>query len=200
MIKNVVFDVCNVLLEFQCHDFIYEVFEDKAVAEAVRKAFIDYDLWNKFDMGPESEDEVVAGLLAAYPDIAKEIKFAFDEAPKYLSRCDYPTAWIKELQAAGYRVYIISNYCRYMMGARPDAIDFVPALDGGFFSCNIHMIKPHADIFEKLCADYKLKAEECIFVDDRPDNIEAAKKLGWHGLVFTNYAEGHKALKDILGY
>ena len=62
------------------------------------------------------------------------------------------------------------------------------------------MIKPHADIFEKLCADYKLKAEECIFVDDRPDNIETAKKLGWNGLVFRNYAEGHKALKDILGY
>ena len=118
MIKNVVFDVCNVLLEFQCHDFIYEVFEDKAVAEAVRKAFIDYDLWNKFDMGPESEDEVVAGLLAAYPDIAKEIKFAFDEAPKYLSRCDYPTAWIKELQAAGYKVYYLSNYNEYLMEKR----------------------------------------------------------------------------------
>lgn len=200
MVKNIVFDVCNVLLEFQCHDFIYEVFEDKAIADAVRNAFIEYDLWNQFDMGPESEEVVVAGLLAAYPKYAKEIKFAFDEAPKYLSRCDYPANWIKELQTAGYKVYILSNYCRYMMGARPDAIDFVPILDGGYFSCNIHMIKPHADIFEKLCADYQLKPSECIFVDDRPDNIEAAKNCGWQGLVFTKYEETHAELKKILCY
>lgn len=200
MLKNVVFDVCNVLLEFDCHNFVYEVFEDKNIADNVKKALIDYDLWNQFDMGPESEEKIVDGLLAAYPKYAKEIKYAFDEAPKYLTRCDYPTAWIKELQAAGFKVYILSNYCRYMINARPDAIDFVPALDGGFFSCNIHMIKPHADIFEKLCEEYHLEPAECIFVDDRPDNIEAAKGCGWQGLVFTKYEETHANLKQVLGY
>ena len=180
MIKNVVFDVCDVLLEFDSLNFVYEIFADKQRAAAVRAAIIEFDLWNKFDVGPESE--------------------AVEEAPKYELRCAYAIPWIKELKAQGFKVFIISNYCQLMLKARPDTIDFLKELDGGFFSCNVHMIKPHADIFAKLCADYILKAEECVFIDDRPANVEAAKQCGFEGLVFKNYASAHAQLRRILNY
>ena len=200
VIKNVVFDVCDVLLEFDCLNFVYEVFADKKLATAVKNAFIEFDLWNKFDMGPESEEKVVDELMQAYPAIAQEIKFAIYESPKYQHRFWHAIPWIKELKAQGFKVFIISNYCRLMINARPDTIDFVPELDGGFFSCDVHMIKPHADIFAKLCADYGVKPEECVFVDDRPANVEAAKALGFEGLVFKNYASAHAQLRGILNY
>lgn len=200
MIKNVVFDVCDVLLEFDCLNFVYEVFEDKEKATAVKQALIEFDLWNKFDMGPESEAAVVEEIMAAYPKLAEDIKYAIQVSPRYQLRCDYAIPWLKELKAAGFKVFIISNYCQLMIKSRPDTIDFVKELDGGFFSCNVHMIKPHADIFAKLCADYNLKPEECVFVDDRPANIEAAKACGFEGLVFKNYASAHAQLRGIIKY
>jgi len=200
VIKNVVFDVCDVLLEFDCLNFVYEAFADKEKATAVKNALIEFDLWNKFDMGPASEAAVVEELMAAYPELASDLQWAIAESPKYEIRCAYTTPWIKELQAKGFKVFIISNYCQLMIKSRPDTIDFVPELDGGFFSCNVHMIKPHADIFAKLCVDYHLKAEECIFIDDRPANVEAAKQCGFEGLVFKNYASCHAQLRGILNY
>lgn len=200
MIKNVVFDVCDVLLEFDCLNFVYEVFADKEKATAVKNALIEFDLWNKFDMGPESEAAVVEEMMAAYPELAEDIRYAIAISPQYEIRCAYATPWIKELQAAGFKVFIISNYCQHMIKSRPDTIDFVEHLDGGFFSCNVHMIKPHADIFAKLCADYGLKAEECVFVDDRPANVEAAKACGFEGVVFKNYASTHAVLRGVLKY
>ncbi len=200
MIKNVVFDVCDVLLEFDSLNFVYEIFADKQRAAAVRAAIIEFDLWNKFDVGPESETVILEEFMETYPHIAQDIKLAVEEAPKYELRCAYAIPWIKELKAQGFKVFIISNYCQLMLKARPDTIDFLKELDGGFFSCNVHMIKPHADIFAKLCADYILKAEECVFVDDRPANVEAAKQCGFEGLVFKNYASAHAQLRRILNY
>ena len=51
------------------------------------------------------------------------------------------------------------------------------------------MVKPHAEIYEYLLNTYKLKAEECIFIDDRLDNIEAGEKLGIKGYLFDGDAE-----------
>ena len=48
------------------------------------------------------------------------------------------------------------------------------------------LVKPDPRLFQVLRERYHLKAEECIFVDDNPDNVSAAKKLGMQGIVFTN--------------
>ena len=45
---------------------------------------------------------------------------------------------------------------------------------------------------------YGLNPDECVFIDDRKVNVDAAKALGMHGIVFTSYEEAKKELDGIL--
>ena len=49
--------------------------------------------------------------------------------------------------------------------------------------------KPDLRIYQILLDRYGLKAEECLFVDDRLENVEAARALGMQGIVFKNCEE-----------
>ena len=55
---------------------------------------------------------------------------------------------------------------------------------------------PSEDIFNALFEKYDLKAEECVFFDDKEKNVNGAKKTGMHGFVFEGY---EKACKDLEG-
>jgi 2-haloacid dehalogenase len=48
------------------------------------------------------------------------------------------------------------------------------------------MVKPAPRLFQVLLDRYGLRAEECVFVDDNPDNVAAAKDMGMQGILFTN--------------
>ena len=56
--------------------------------------------------------------------------------------------------------------------------------DGTVVSALVGICKPDRRIYEYLLFKYGLKAEECIFIDDLPANIEAAKEVGIHGILF----------------
>jgi HAD superfamily hydrolase (TIGR01509 family) len=61
--------------------------------------------------------------------------------------------------------------------------------DGLVISGEVGMVKPNADIYRYLLDTYKLDPAECIFIDDRDDNIEAGEKLGIKGYLFDGSAE-----------
>ena len=59
-------------------------------------------------------------------------------------------------------------------------------------------IKPETEIYTALFERYGLKPKECVFFDDREENIEAAGKLGMHGIVFTSKEEAEQKLDELL--
>ena len=59
-------------------------------------------------------------------------------------------------------------------------------MDGGIASYRDGVIKPSADIFELFLSRYGKTAEECVFVDDMPQNVDGAKAVGLHGIVLKN--------------
>ena len=56
--------------------------------------------------------------------------------------------------------------------------DFKGLFDGGVASCEVKINKPDPRIYQALLDKYQLKTDECIFIDDRADNIKAASLLG----------------------
>ena len=65
-------------------------------------------------------------------------------------------------------------------------------MDGVIFSCEVQQIKPEADIYETLLSRFGLKPEESVFLDDRPENCEAARKLGIHAIEFHDLKQAAK--------
>ena len=100
------------------------------------------------------------------------------------------------MKQAGYRVYILSNYAKHTYDCTREALSFLSDVDGAVFSFQKHRIKPEPELYEALTEQYRLNPAECLFLDDKPENIETAKRLGWNGIVFTTYEEALQQLKE----
>ena len=82
-----------------------------------------------------------------------------------------------------------------MARTKDNALDFLPLTDGAIFSYTVKQIKPDLEIYETLLNQYKLKPEECVFIDDRMENIEGAEKAGIHGICFETIGQVKEDLK-----
>ena len=74
---------------------------------------------------------------------------------------------------------------------------FADSVDGRVVSGFVKMVKPNEDIYEYLMDKFSLKADECVFIDDREDNVKAAVRLGMKGIVFQSYEQAREALAAI---
>ena len=155
-------------------------------------------IWNEMDRGIWSEEEVLERFIARAPEREKEIRVAFDRVGCCTERKEYAIPWIENLKARGYRVLFLSNYSEHVRKRSTHALHFLPYLDGGVFSYQVHRIKPEPEIYRILLEKYELKAEECVFVDDNGKNIQAARELGFRTVHFENYEQAHEALEALL--
>ena len=115
------------------------------------------------------------------------------------SRPNYAMAnWAKGLRTQGYRTAIISNMPLELHRHIVDKCLWLPIFDHYTFSCNIKAIKPEAIVFEDCLKALKLAPQETVFLDDRESNVEGARKLGMHGIVFTT-AEQLQGQSEKLG-
>ena len=185
MIKNIIFDIGRVLIGFEWKDYVNSLF-DEETAERVTAAMWGTGYWKELDRAVLTDDEIVERFYSAGPDVKEEIWEAFSRVGECVKRRDWAIPVIDDLKARGYRVLYLSNFSEHVMSSNREALDFVPHMDGGIFSCDVNVIKPAADIYLKLIEKYDLKPEECIFIDDHKDNIAMARKCGMKGIVFRD--------------
>jgi len=92
--------------------------------------------------------------------------------------CDY-------IKNKGYGIYVLSNasdrFHKYFPRFLP--LDY---FNGVVVSSDIHMIKPYEGIYKYILDKYKLNPEECLFIDDRKENIEGAEKFKIKVELFKN--------------
>ena len=186
MIRNIVFDIGNVLLGFDGMDYLRSLFDEKT-ALRIGKAVFGNGYWQELDIAILSEEEILELFYSGAPDLRDEIKEAFDRVGECVKRLDWPVSLVDSLKERGYGVYFLSNMSEHIKASNPAAFDFVPHMDGGIWSCDVHKIKPDADIYRCLFNKYGLVPEECIFIDDHWENIAVGKKFGMKGIVFEDH-------------
>ena len=186
MIRNIVFDIGNVLIGFDPAAYLTSLF-GKEKAERVGMAVFGSGYWPELDLANLSEERILGLFYSAAPDLHDEIKEAFDRIGECVEKLEWVVPFIDSLKQKGYGVYFLSNMSEHVISSNPDAFAFTSHMDGGVWSCDVHVIKPAADIYQILLDKYGLTAEECLFVDDHRENITAGKKLGMKGIVFRNH-------------
>lgn len=199
MIKNIIFDIGDVLMRFTWEKYIHELFEgNQDTINAVNDAIMSSELWIELDRNVIPPEDVFLKMrnhnTAYWDDVVKALK----NAKGCFNRVDYAIPWIESCKEKGYKVYYLSNYSHFNMSTAPEVIDFLPHMDGGIFSCDVQLLKPDKAIYELLCSKYELQPEECIFIDDRKENVEAARDFGMHAIQFTSYEETNKLLQETL--
>lgn len=185
MIKNVVFDMGGVLIDYNARKTITAYFPEKFHDVLMQEVF-GSELWHKLDRGLLRHDEAISIVLPKIPEETRPlIKEMLSDFYEYMPPFPEMYDFIKRIKAAGYNVYLLSN-------ATPRFFDNylnIPAMslmDGFFISCVYKMLKPQKEIYEAFCNKFSLKPEECFFIDDLPQNIEGAKNYGMKGFIFKN--------------
>lgn len=198
MIKNIVLDVGRVLVAWQPKQKWKEWgFSEEIVAEFSKKLF-DSGVWNEADRGVLTDDEFFALAVEQVPQYEKEFRYFWEHIEEAIWQLPYAKAWIRAMREAGYQVYILSNYGNWCFEkTKESALNFLDDVDGAIFSYQVKQIKPNADIFQTLLDRFELKPEKSVFLDDMPANIEGAKAMGMHGIVFTGLEDALVELEKL---
>ena len=197
MIKNVVFDIGNVLAGFVWQDFYKSFGFSEEVYERLAAATVKDPFWNEMDRGALSDNELLQGFIQNDPSIEKELREVFSNVKAMILRYDYAIPWVKELKSRGYGVYYISNFARKPHEECIEALDFLVETDGGILSYQDKLIKPSPEIYQLLCSRYGLNAQECVFIDDTQANVDAAKKEGMKGITFHTLEQTKEELEQL---
>ncbi len=185
MIRNIIFDIGRVLIDFEWQEYMKSLF-DAETARTVTAAMWGKGYWSELDIALLSDDEILELFYSEAPEYKKEIREAFDRVGECVKRRDWAIPLIDSLKEKGYRVLYLSNFSEHVMGSNPEALDFLSHMDGGVFSCDVNIIKPSSGIYAELIRKYDLIPEECLFIDDHGNNIAAARKFGIKGIRFDS--------------
>jgi putative hydrolase of the HAD superfamily len=94
--------------------------------------------------------------------------------------------WVRALKSRSVKIAVLSNMpieiSSYMRQHAPWFGDF----DYVCFSAEVQLAKPEAAIFHACLKVVQARPEECLFIDDREENVEAARALGMQALKFVS--------------
>lgn len=197
MIKNIIFDIGNVLADFPWQKFYADFGYDEETLEKLGKATVKSPEWNEVDRGVWSYEEVIEAFVKNDPSIEKEIRESLADISNLVTKRDYAIPWIKSLQEAGYRCYYLSNFSEKAHAECREALSFLPYMDGGVFSFQEKVIKPDTAIYQTLLDRYDLKAEECVFMDDTEKNLPPAGALGIRTILFQDREQAVEELERL---
>ena len=184
-IKNVVFDMGNVLMLFDGPYFSAQFTDNEADAVALQRALFGSPAWNLLDSGTISYDTMLRVARAHLDErLWPNLDACFAGWAAYSTPIEETNALAAELKREGYGIYLLSN-----AGTRiHDQLNHMPAwdlMDGAVVSGEERLMKPDPAIYQLLCKRYGLLAEECLFVDDNADNCEGARVAGMRAVRFA---------------
>lgn len=184
MIKNVVFDMGNVLFDFTPDLYLEKLVENEEDRATLKKDVFQSLEWLYTDTGEMTVKEACESVQKRVEArLHGEVEKLFFRWIDYREPNEDMQILIRELKEKGYKIYLLSNTSEYYYNFR-DKITAIDCFDGEFISAEHKVIKPYPEIYIKFFDLFSLNADECFFVDDIPLNIRGALKTGMHGAVY----------------
>ena len=191
ILKNLVFDMGNVLIEWNSEKILEAITEDIHLQDLLRKEVFETGLWVETDEGVKTREEVieiVTGKLGE--DYRNEITQLLRYWYKYVDVFTKVQDRIIELSKSGYSIYILSNTAFTFYDLVKEG--YLPATSvakGMVLSCEEKVLKPDEKIYNIPLERYNLDPHDTMFFDDLPENIWGAARCGINGFVVENESE-----------
>ena len=185
MIRNIVFDMGNVLIRFDPSLFI----EREGITDPEDRRLILDELfnsveWAQMDRGILEEKTAEPFILERFPERLHPA------VSNLLHRWAIPgdeftgmRELVADLKNAGYGLFLLSNASTAQHRYWP-LFPISRYFDGKLVSCDVKVVKPMREIYQIFTDRFLLDPEECLFIDDAPANVAAAITCGWNGIVF----------------
>ena len=195
MIKNVCFDVGNVLIDYQPDRYLREIGVPDIKREAMLKDIFFSKEWEQLDNGDITFDEAYDIIERKSILTREEIISVFeDHLLKIFSLIDANVSLLPVIKQYGYKLFYISNFTERYFYRMQKKFPIWDIFDDGVISAAIKMSKPGKDIFLYAFNQFGIDPKESVFIDDLPENVATAKSLGMETI---NLPYGH-SLKERL--
>lgn len=187
MIKNIVFDMGKVLLNYDsrrgCKPFTKTPEDEELMVNCLFSSME----WLMLDMGIITDETALERINTRLPKRLHETARLC--LAHWHEHCMWPIAGmgelVKDLKEQGYGIYLCSN-AAVRMTDNTDIIPGIEYFDGVLFSAEVLCIKPQKEMYEHLFKRFQLKPEECFFIDDVQMNIDGARACGMDGHCFED--------------
>lgn len=185
MIKNIVFDMGNVLVRFDPELFMDRYSLTSEDRKLIRNEVFRSVEWTMLDRGVIDDEIAEQRILPRLPERLH------DAACGLIEKWDDPIVpvegmleLLQALKAKGYRLYLLSNATtrQPIYWARAEASKL---MDGALISTEVKLLKPDPRIYRTFLHKFALRPEECVFIDDTPINVEGALYENMAGIVFN---------------
>ena len=113
MIKNIVFDVGQVLMSYTPENYLKNLGFSEKTVQTLRKAIFESTMWEAGDRGIISTEEIWEGFRKNAPGLKKEVQTVYDNLGDVVELMPYAEDWVKTLKEQGYHLYILSNYAEH---------------------------------------------------------------------------------------
>ena len=197
MIKNIIFDLGNVIINYNQKQIINNFTKKEEEIKYIYDEIFHAPEWELMDLGNITNDEAIEV-------INKRNEFKYQKLTDNFLHEWYKEQEInrdiveiaKKLKRNGYKLFVLSNMANLTYEYfKKD--EFFSLCTGIIISAHEHLIKPDEKVFRLLLDKYKLNAEECLFIDDDPSeqNYKTANKIGIQGRrIIPNQAEDVRKL------
>ena len=199
MIKNLVFDFGNVLIEWNSAK-ILAAFVKEEDRKRVKAAIFDSGLWAQTDTGQltlEAAIQAAQTLLDSSYSATVEAIFThwYETVDVYHQLQEKIFEWAQ----LGYGIYILSTTSEIFYAVEnADLLPMTKVLTGKILSYEVGFAKPDKSIYQKLLTQYALHANQCVFIDDLQINLDAAKSLGFETILATSEQQNIIAIEELL--
>jgi epoxide hydrolase-like predicted phosphatase len=203
MIKAIIFDLGGVLMTDVPLKEIAEDLSKRLTlpAEKIWAYLYPSKHWELLTLGKITEDEYWDDLLRT-SKISEKLEMRSEKLKKELKKkvrsslfpLGHSTRIINLLRNR-YKLAILSNHAKEWSEYMKQKFDLFKSFDPIIFSCDVGFRKPDPQIYKMALEKLKCDPEECIFIDDKKRNTDAAEKLGMKGIVFE---QASRLLEDLL--
>ena len=185
MIKNIIFDLGNVLLSWKPGEFFEKSGYDYKTIDLIMNSVFKSSEWLRLDNGDLTTPEAI-DQIAANSSLKKEyISSLFNLRTKIIYPLNGNIKLLPELKKRGFKLYFLSNFPLDFFEEVKKEYEFFRYFDGGIISAEVNHSKPDIKIYKILLDKYSLQPEECFYIDDMEINVRAAASAGIKG--YCNY-------------
>ena len=186
MIKNVIFDLGNVLLTFKPEAFLLKYTSNQEMIDFFINNITHSSTWLEMDKGIRSIKTARIFFSEKYKTKKSIIDLFFDNWMDIFTPIQENIQLLEELAKKGYDCYYLSNFIEEAFEFVNKKFEFFSFFKGGIISSLVKIIKPDPKIYTTLLTKYQLDPQKCVFIDDILGFLRPAKKLGFKTIHYTS--------------
>lgn len=197
MIRNIIFDIGNVLLNFKPELFLKRFTNDDLRIKEFINNVIKTELWIKLDRGIISLQDARDEYLKRYTEESNMILIFFNHWKEMLTPITKNIQILRELKSNDYKIYFLSNFIKEAFDYVQKRHDFFTLVDGKVISSEIKYVKPEAKIYQILLEKYDLNPDQCVYIDDVESNLLQAHSLNMKTIHYLEDTDLRTELRKI---